>query len=157
MSTSLLWIWLGMGALLILVEVLTVAFVASYLAVGALAAAGSWAIGVPLVGQVAVFSAVSVGLLALTRRVIVRLVRTARGLPETPGRELIGRVGLVTREIGPHRAGQVRIGTEPWTARAYDAGDEPMPPGTAVEVMLVEGATALVHPLPEGRDALVDS
>jgi membrane protein implicated in regulation of membrane protease activity len=152
----LLWIWLGMAALSSLVELLTIAFVASYLAVGALAAAGAWAIGVPLAGQVAIFGAVSVGLLALTRRVLLRLVRPARGLPDTPGRELIGRVGVVTREIGPHRAGQVRIGTEPWTARAY-AGVDPIPPGTAVEVMLIEGATALVHPLPEGRDApLVD-
>jgi membrane protein implicated in regulation of membrane protease activity len=97
-----------------------------------------------------------VGLLALTRRVLLRLVRPSRGLPDTPGRELIGRVGVVTREIGPHRAGQVRIGTEPWTARSY-AGVDPIRPGTAVEVMLVEGATALVHPLPEGPDApLVD-
>jgi membrane protein implicated in regulation of membrane protease activity len=152
----LLWIWLGMAALLILVELLTVAFVASYLAVGALAAAGAWAIGVPLAGQVAVFCAVSLGLLALTRRVLLRLVRMPRRLPEGHGPGLIGRIGVVTREIGPDRAGQVRIGTEPWTARAY-AGADRIPPGTAVEVMLVEGAIALVHPLPEGRDApLVD-
>src|SRR5437899_5248636 len=152
----LLWIWLGMAALLILVELLTIAFVASYLAVGALAAAGAWAIGFPLAGQAAVFCAVSVGLLGLTRRVLLRLVRPSRGLPDTPGRELIGRVGVVTREIGPHRAGQVRIGTDPWTARAY-TGDDPIPAGTAVEVMLLEGATALVHPLPERPDApLVD-
>ena len=98
----------------------------------------------------------SVALLALTRRVLLRLVRMPRGLPDTPGRELIGRVGVVTREIGPHRAGQVRIGTDPWTARAY-TGDDPIPAGTAVEVMLLEGATALVHPLPERPDApLVD-
>ena len=152
----LLWVWLGMAALLTLVELLTIAFVASYLAVGALAAAGAWAIGVPLAGQVAVFCAVSGGLLAITRRVLLRLVRPSHGLLDTPGRELIGRVGVVTREIGPHRAGQVRIGTEPWTARAY-AADDPIPPGTAVEVMLVEGATALVHPVPEAPDApLVD-
>jgi membrane protein implicated in regulation of membrane protease activity len=152
----LLWIWLGMAALLTLVELLTIAFVASYLAVGALAAAGALAIGVPLAGQLAVFCAVAVALLALTRSVLLRVVRTPHRLPGGHGRELIGRVGIVTREIGPHGVGQVRIGTEPWTARTYD-GPGRIPPGTAVEVMLIEGATALVHPLPEGRDApLVD-
>lgn len=151
----LLWIWLGMAAALTLVELLTIAFVASYLALGALAAAGAWGIGVPLAAQLAVFCAVSAGLLALTRRVLLRVVRTPARLPAGPSRGLIGRVGVVTREIAPHRAGQVRIGTEPWTARAYgDAGA--IPSGTTVEVMLVEGATALVNPVPEARDALVD-
>src|SRR5205085_2637666 len=101
--SMLLWIWLGMAALLTLVELLTIAFVASYLTVGALAAAGAWGIGAPLAGQLVVFCAVSAGLLALTRRVLLRLVRTPGRLPGGHGRELVGRVGVVTREIGPHR------------------------------------------------------
>jgi membrane protein implicated in regulation of membrane protease activity len=152
----LLWIWLGMAAVLTLVELLTIAFVASYLAVGALAAAGAWGLGLPFGAQVVVFVAVSVGLLAITRRQVVRLA-SQHGRPAAAhGPQLAGRVGVVTREIGPHRAGQVRIGTEPWTARAYN-GSERIPAGTTVEVMLVEGATALVHPMPEEPDApLVD-
>jgi membrane protein implicated in regulation of membrane protease activity len=127
------------------------------MAAGALAAALAWALGVPPAGQVAVFCAASLILLAATRRVLLRLVRPARQLPETLGRELIGRVGVVTRQIGPHGAGQVRIGTEPWTARPYMDGDGPIAPGTPVEVMLVEGTTALVLPLPEAGDPpLVD-
>ena len=39
--------------------------------------------------------------------------------------------------------GQVKIGGEVWTARAYDE-DEVLEPGARVEVMKIEGATALV-------------
>jgi len=152
----MLWIWLAMAAGMTLVELVTIAFVASYLALGALAAAASAAAGAPVAVQLVAFCAVSGGLLMLTRRVLLRVVRMPARRSDRHGRELVGRVGVVTREIGVKGAGQVRIGTEPWTARAY-VENGPIPLGTAVEVMLVEGATALVHPLPEGRDAqLVD-
>ena len=39
--------------------------------------------------------------------------------------------------------GQVKIGGEVWTARAYDE-DEVLEPGARVEVLKIEGATALV-------------
>ena len=39
--------------------------------------------------------------------------------------------------------GQVKIGGEVWTARAYDE-DESFEPGARVEVMKIDGATALV-------------
>ncbi|MDX6485034.1 MAG: hypothetical protein QOF43_187 [Gaiellaceae bacterium] len=40
--------------------------------------------------------------------------------------------------------GRVRIGGEEWSARAYDM-DQVLEPGTLVEVMTIEGATALVY------------
>jgi membrane protein implicated in regulation of membrane protease activity len=39
--------------------------------------------------------------------------------------------------------GQVKIGGEVWSARAYDE-DRVIEPGTRVEVMEIDGATALV-------------
>ena len=39
--------------------------------------------------------------------------------------------------------GLVKIGGEVWTARAYDE-DHVIEPGTRVEVMVIQGATALV-------------
>jgi membrane protein implicated in regulation of membrane protease activity len=39
--------------------------------------------------------------------------------------------------------GQVKIGGEIWSARAYDE-DEVLEPGTRASVMLIDGATALV-------------
>jgi membrane protein implicated in regulation of membrane protease activity len=39
--------------------------------------------------------------------------------------------------------GQVKIGGEVWSARAYDE-DDAFEPGARVEVMKIDGATALV-------------
>ena len=39
--------------------------------------------------------------------------------------------------------GSVKIGGEVWSARAYDE-DEVMEPGTRVDVLKIDGATALV-------------
>ena len=39
--------------------------------------------------------------------------------------------------------GQVKIGGEVWTARSYDE-DDAFEPGARVEVMKIDGATALV-------------
>jgi membrane protein implicated in regulation of membrane protease activity len=43
------------------------------------------------------------------------------------------------------QAGRVRIGGEVWSARAYDE-TLVIPAGKTVDVMHIEGATALVYP-----------
>jgi membrane protein implicated in regulation of membrane protease activity len=55
---------------------------------------------------------------------------------------LVGRKALVTREVDAH-GGRVRIGGEEWSARSY-LGDQVMAEGTTVDVIQIEGATALV-------------
>jgi len=42
-------------------------------------------------------------------------------------------------------AGQVKIGGELWSSRPYDE-TLTIPVGSTVDVMLIEGATALVYP-----------
>jgi membrane protein implicated in regulation of membrane protease activity len=55
---------------------------------------------------------------------------------------LVGRKALVTRRVDAH-GGRVRIGGEEWSARAY-LGDQVIAEGTTVDVIQIEGATALV-------------
>jgi membrane protein implicated in regulation of membrane protease activity len=57
---------------------------------------------------------------------------------------LIGRQARVVQEVTGH-AGRVRIGGEEWSARAYDE-TLVIPAGTTVDVIEIEGATALVYP-----------
>jgi len=57
---------------------------------------------------------------------------------------LIGRPAIVLEEVGPH-SGRVRIGGEIWSARSYD-DTQLIPAGKTVDVMHIEGATALVYP-----------
>ena len=48
---------------------------------------------------------------------------------------------------GPGSRGQIKVGTEYWSAkREQDIGDA-IPEGTTVEVLGVEGVTAVVRPL----------
>jgi membrane protein implicated in regulation of membrane protease activity len=61
---------------------------------------------------------------------------------------IVGRRAVVTQVVDS-AGGQIRIGTgEFWSARAYDAA-ETIPVGAAVEVMVVDGLTALVSPSPQ--------
>ena len=55
---------------------------------------------------------------------------------------VIGAKALVLEQVDVHH-GSVKIGGEIWTARTYDE-DEVLEPGARVEVMKIEGATALV-------------
>jgi membrane protein implicated in regulation of membrane protease activity len=64
---------------------------------------------------------------------------------------LVGRSAVVTREVSAS-GGIVHLSGEDWSARPYDE-DLVIPPGVRVDVLAIEGATALVHP----RDPLPES
>ncbi len=55
---------------------------------------------------------------------------------------LVGARAVVLEEVSAN-AGCVKIGGEVWTARPFD-DDEVFPAGARVEVLKIEGATALV-------------
>jgi len=57
---------------------------------------------------------------------------------------LVGRSARVLEEVTEH-GGRVRIGGEVWSARSYDE-TLIIPVGHVVDVMQIEGATALVYP-----------
>ena len=62
-----------------------------------------------------------------------------------------GKIGVVTRAIGELEPGLVKIGGETWTARSfYD--EEPIAEGSRVEVVKIEGVTALVVAAPSPHD-----
>jgi membrane protein implicated in regulation of membrane protease activity len=56
---------------------------------------------------------------------------------------LVGAKALVLQRVDAH-GGRVRIGGEEWSARAY-IDDQVLEPGMSVEVVQIEGATALVY------------
>ena len=56
---------------------------------------------------------------------------------------LIGSKALVLEQVDVN-GGRVRIGGEEWSARAF-MEDQVLEPGARVEVVKIEGATALVY------------
>jgi membrane protein implicated in regulation of membrane protease activity len=138
-------VWLLVGVGLLVLEAVTLAFVAIYFGVAALVAALMAGIGGPLWLQVVVFCAVSLLGLGLTRRIATQTFRGPAVRSNVHG--LVGRRGVVTKPLSPDEAGQIRIGGDYWTALPYFDDAPVIPEGARVEVMKVEGVTAVVMPI----------
>jgi membrane protein implicated in regulation of membrane protease activity len=136
-------IWLIIAAVLGAVEIVTVTLAFGLVAVGALAAAVAGAAGAPLGAQFGAFAVVSAVGLGVARPLAMRHVRQPP-LLRSGTAALVGRSATVTEEVSAD-GGRVRIGADVWTARPYDE-TLVIPAGTRVDVLHIEGATALVYP-----------
>jgi membrane protein implicated in regulation of membrane protease activity len=135
-------LWVVLAAALAIGEVLTLGFLLGMLALAAVAAGVVAAVGGGLVIQLLVFIVASIASLALIRPVAKRHLRTPASI-RTGTAALVGAKALVTERVDD-LGGQVKIGGEVWSARAYLDG-QVIEPGARVEVAKIEGATALVY------------
>ncbi|HEX9553057.1 MAG TPA: NfeD family protein [Streptosporangiaceae bacterium] len=138
----LLVIWLIAAAALGVAEMLTTTLALGLVAIGALAAALTETVGGPPLLQLAVFVAVSLTGIVLIRPLALRRLKRRTTFP-TGTAALVGQTGYVLADVSPH-AGRIRIGGEEWSARPYDESSV-IPAGSAVDVLQIKGATALVH------------
>ncbi|MDT8912797.1 NfeD family protein [Amycolatopsis sp. PS_44_ISF1] len=135
-------IWLIIGIVLMIAEVLSGDFVLVMLGVAALLGAGSASIsGNPLI-DVAVFAVSSAGLILLARPALKRRFLAGSRTP-TGIEALVGARAVVVSTVD-YDAGRVKIGGEVWSARAVHEAQPPIAPGTSVTVVEISGATALV-------------
>ena len=139
-------VWLIVALVLIGLEVVTLTFVAFYPALGALAAGVAALLGAGVGIQVAVFAVVSVATLLLTRKPLRRMMRNTP-LVASNAETVIGKraVVIVAIDEGPGQRGQVRVGTEHWSARAED--ERPIAEGATVEVSRIDGVALVVRPV----------
>ncbi len=136
-------IWLIIAVVLGGAEILTLTAVLGLLGGAALLTSGAAALGLPPVPQLLVFSIAAVGGLVVLRPILLRRLQHPQ-LERFGIDALIGRTARVVNEIsGP--AGTVRIGGEDWSARALDEALV-IPTGTTVDVIHIDGITAVVHP-----------
>jgi membrane protein implicated in regulation of membrane protease activity len=136
-------IWLIVAAVLGTVEVMTTTLAFGLVGIAALIAAGAGFLGAPAALQFGVFVLASGVGLGVARPFALRHIRQPPML-RTGTAALVGRSAIVLEEVGPH-GGRVRIGGEVWSARSYDE-TQVIPAGKTVDVMHIEGATALVYP-----------
>jgi membrane protein implicated in regulation of membrane protease activity len=137
-------VWIIVAAVLGVAEIFTLTAALGLLAVGALAAAGAASLGLGPFAQFATFAVVSITGLVLVRPLVRRHLHPQPGQHRFGVKALVGRQAHVVQEV-TGRTGRVRIGGEEWSARAYDE-TLVIPPGAAVDVIEIEGATALVYP-----------
>jgi membrane protein implicated in regulation of membrane protease activity len=135
--------WLCVAAVLGVVEMTTLTFAAALMAVAAVMAAVVAGVGGGLVAQALTFAATSFAALAVVYPMASR--RRVANSPHRSGVEaLAGRPAVVVKQVDA-LSGEVRIGGEVWSARAYDE-TLVIPAGTRVAVFEIQGATALVYP-----------
>ena len=112
------------------------------IALAAAAAALSAVAGAGAAVQLIVFAGASVASLAVLRPLARAHLRMPPAL-RTGTAALVGANAVVLQRVDDN-GGRVRIGGEEWSARAY-MPDQVIEPGTRVEVVKIEGATALVY------------
>ena len=135
-------LWLIAAVLLAIGELLTPGlFFLGPVALAAVGAAITAGIGGGIVLQLIVFIAVSLASLAFLRPIARRHLHMP-ALTRTGTAALVGTKALVLERVDVN-GGRVRIGGEEWSARAF-VDDQVMEPGERVEVVKIEGATALV-------------
>jgi membrane protein implicated in regulation of membrane protease activity len=136
------WVWwmIAAGALAV-GEIFTMGFFLGPIAIAAVLSAVVALVGGGLALQWVVFIAASLASLAVLRPIARRHLRTPPRI-RTGTAALVGGPATVIERVDAN-GGCVKIGGEIWTARAYDE-DDSFEPGARVEVMKIDGATALV-------------
>jgi membrane protein implicated in regulation of membrane protease activity len=136
-------IWAIAAVLLSVGEILTPGmFFLGPVALAAVAAAVIALFEVGVVGQLLAFIIGSIATVAFLRPIAKRHLHMPAAI-RTGTAALEGTKAVVLQRVDVN-GGRVRIGGEEWSARAY-MEDQVLEPGTRVEVVKIEGATALVY------------
>ena len=137
-------IWLGILAVLLVIEGLTTALTTIWFAGGALAAAIASGFGMGIVAQLLLFFCVSLVLLFFTRPAAMKLMN--KNTEKTNVDSLLGKTAVVIQKVSNlEQTGQVRINDIEWMARTSD-DNRIIPVGTVVEIKEVHGVRLIVEP-----------
>ena len=136
-------VWLGAAILAGLLEILSLDFVLTMIAGGALAGAATAALGGSVPLQVIVFAIVSTVLLVAVRPSLRRWAHRSTPYHPTNAEALVGREAETLTEVTT-AGGQVKLAGEVWTARAAP-GSLPLEPHSIAHVVAIDGATAVVE------------
>ncbi len=137
------WLAWAIAALLLAIgEILTPGlFFLGPVALAAVAAAIAAVAGAAVWLQIIVFGGASLASLGILRPIARAHLHMPAAL-RTGTAALVGAPAVVLQRVDQH-GGRVRIGGEEWSARTF-MPDQVLEPGTPVEVVKIEGATALV-------------
>ncbi len=134
-------LWMIAAGVLAVGEMVSLSFFLGPIAVAAVIAGVVALAGANLAVQIIVFTLASAASLAVLRPIARRhLLQTPK--TRTGTALLTGQTALVLERV-TRDGGQVKIGGEVWTARSYSE-DDVAEAGKRVQVLQIEGATALV-------------
>ncbi|WP_406333553.1 NfeD family protein [Streptomyces zaomyceticus] len=135
-------VWLLAAGVLGVAEFFTLTLVFGLLAGAALVAAVVAGVGIGLLGQLVALGVAAAAGLLFVRPVALRMAQTP--LTREGSDALIGKRAEVMQEVTASH-GLIKVSGEEWSARALDESLV-IPVGALVDVMEIEGATAVVYP-----------
>jgi membrane protein implicated in regulation of membrane protease activity len=135
--------WLVAAVALGVAEFFTLTLAFGLLAAAALVAAIVAGVGASVLAQVLAF-AITAGVGLLIVRPIARRQMTHPPVVREGSYALVGKKAVVLEEV-TGTEGLIKLAGEVWSARALDE-NHVIPAGTLVDVMEIEGATAIVYP-----------
>ena len=135
------YIWIILFVVLTVIEGLTAQLTTIWFAAGALVTIIATYLGAPEWLQWVIFLAVSLLLLAFTRKIALKLLKA---VPKpTNADRIIGTVGMVSEDIDNIASrGLVKVCGSEWSARSE--GGEQIPKGSEVEILRIEGVKVIV-------------
>ncbi|MEV6378066.1 NfeD family protein [Streptomyces sp. NPDC051773] len=136
-------VWLLAAAALGAAEFFTLTLVFGLLAGAAMVAAVVAGVGIGVLGQLVAFGVAAAAGLVIVRPVAMRNM-AQQPLTREGSDALIGRRAEVMQEVTATR-GLIKLSGEAWSARAFDE-TLVIPVGALVDVMEIDGATAIVYP-----------
>ncbi len=139
--SMMVYIWLGVMAFMVIIELSTTQLVSIWFAVGALASFFAAMAGAGLPLQIILFAAVSAVALALTRPLVKKMVN--RKAEPTNADMVIGKTGIVTEDIDNlAETGTVKVGGAVWSARSDDGSI--IEKGEKVKILEIKGVKLFV-------------
>ncbi len=135
-------IWIVLAGVFFIIEMATVGFLVFWFGIGALIAMVVSFFTSNIAIQTSVFVISSTILLFFTRPFVDKFSKKEETL-QTNAYSIIGKKGIVIKEINPISGeGQVKIGTEVWSAKSKD--ERKIEKGIEVEVTDIDGVKAVV-------------
>lgn len=137
------WVWFALAAICVIIEALTMGLTTVWFALGAFVLVFISSFPVPIWIQVLVFLLISTALLIFTRPIALKKFLAE---PEkTNSDSLVGKAGLLTKQITKFEKGEIKISGKIWMACAEN--DATLAVDTECVVLRIEGVTLVVEEL----------
>ena len=134
--------WIVLAGLFFVIEIATIGFLVFWFGIGALIAMVVSLFTSNIAIQTTVFVFSWTLLLFFTRPFVNKFSKEET--VQTNAYSIIGKRGIVVKDIDPISGkGQVKIGTEIWSAKSFD--DRKIEKGLEVEILEIDGVKAVVR------------
>ena len=134
--------WVVLAILMLIIEGATLGLSTIWFSVGAVCALISVFLGVSFYTQFILFLVVSLVLLLFTRKFFVGKLKV--GKEKTNVDALVGKKGMLVRDIIPFSTGTVKLNGQEWSAVCEDENEQ-LKAGVEVEVVAIKGVKAIVR------------